>query len=40
MLKTVRIFFNQVRHYKHNSKPKSWEKDGVKYGLVTYYPRL
>ncbi|XP_011504061.1 PREDICTED: 39S ribosomal protein L30, mitochondrial [Ceratosolen solmsi marchali] len=39
MLKAVRAFFNQRRYFKHRSTPKTWKKDGVKYGLVTYYPR-
>ncbi|KAJ8680403.1 hypothetical protein QAD02_016190 [Eretmocerus hayati] len=39
MLAPVRILFNQIRHYKHNSTPKFWKEQGVKYGLVTYYPR-
>ncbi|XP_058791924.1 large ribosomal subunit protein uL30m isoform X2 [Phymastichus coffea] len=39
LLNTVKIVKNQVRTYYHYSTPKHWAKDGVKYGLITYYPR-
>ncbi|KAL7303698.1 hypothetical protein TKK_0003838 [Trichogramma kaykai] len=39
LLRPLQCLVNQVRTYKHNSTPKIWKEDGVKYGLVTYYPR-
>ncbi|XP_014204487.1 39S ribosomal protein L30, mitochondrial [Copidosoma floridanum] len=40
MLRPVQVFFNQIRTKVYRSTPKVWkENDGVKYGLVTYFPR-
>ena len=37
--RSLKILTKQVRFYYNRSEPKEWAKDGVKYGLVTYYPR-
>ncbi|XP_043276148.1 39S ribosomal protein L30, mitochondrial [Venturia canescens] len=39
MSNLFKVLYTQVRYYKGQKPKKLWAKDGVKYGLVTYYPR-
>jgi len=39
MSRLFNVLFTQTRTYIGKGIPKEWKKDGVKYGLITYYPR-